>query len=63
MTIELRIFLQVEQSIFGPEVKQSAVLEWSVGGALALLDPVGEGRPVLLSLATFKLRWSAEMMK
>jgi hypothetical protein len=47
----------------GPEVKQSAVLEWSVGGALALLDPVGEGRPVLLSLATFRLRWSAEIMK
>jgi hypothetical protein len=63
MTMELRIFLQVEQSIFGPEVKQVAVWEWSVGGALAGLDPVREGRPVLLSLAIFKLRWSAELMK
>jgi hypothetical protein len=48
--------LQVEQSIFEPGVKQGAILEGSVGGAVAVPDPVGEGRPVLLSLATFKLR-------
>jgi hypothetical protein len=44
-------FAQVEQSIFGPDVKQSAVLEWSVGGAVAVLSPAGERRPVLLSLS------------
>lgn len=47
----------------GRSESKIAVLEWSVGGPVAVLGPAGERRPVLLCLAMVNLRWSAEVMK
>jgi hypothetical protein len=37
-------FLQIEQSSFQLEVRQSAVMKWSAGGTVAFLDPWGGGQ-------------------